>query len=249
MGIARAPSGRAAKGASRMTVVLVTLLLVGALGVYLALPGGRVQPIKALQVVLTLVGAVLAAWLLRNVGGNLEQPLSLTILALIGLWGGVRVITHPKPVYSALFFIVVVISVAGLLVLMQAEFLAASLVIIYAGAILVTYVFVIMLAQQSGGPASYDRNSREPLLGVIAGFAVLAVLTNKMLGGALAGGSSGAATVAAPGTVAEIGTHLLTQYVVGVQIAGVLLLAAMVGAIAIARRKALPDDAMEGEEC
>lgn len=232
-----------------MTIVLATLLIVGALGVYLALPGGRGFAGRALPLTLTIVAAGLSIWLLRNVAGELERPISTSVLALIGLWGGVRVITHAKPVYSALFFIVVVIAVAGLLVLLEAEFLAAALVIIYAGAILVTYVFVIMLAQQSGGPTSYDRTAREPLLGVIAGFAILAVLTNRILAGTLAGGSGAVLAQSAPGTVAAVGTHLLTQYVVGVQIAGVLLLAAMVGAIAIARRKALPDGDAESTEC
>ncbi|MGE0481802.1 MAG: NADH-quinone oxidoreductase subunit J [Phycisphaerae bacterium] len=156
--------------------------------------------------------------------------------AVLALVSAIRVVTHRRPVYSALYFVLVIAAFAGLLVVLQAEFLAAALVIIYAGAILVTYVFVIMLAQQSGGAPDYDRQSREPVLGVVTGFVVLAMLA----GGFFAAGAPQGAMIDArgAGTVANIGTHLLTQYWVGVEVAGVLLLAAMVGAIAIARRRA-----------
>ena len=68
------------------------------------------------------------------------------IFSAIALVGAVRVVTHPRPVYSALYFVLTVFATAGLFVLLWAEFMAAALVLIYAGAILVTYVFVIMLA-------------------------------------------------------------------------------------------------------
>ena len=126
---------------------------------------------------------------------------------------------------------------------MQATFLAAALLIIYAGAILVTYVFVIMLAQQSGGAAPYDQRSRDPFIGVVTGFILLAVLTVRLARGE---GASFAVVAADPATtlgdVTQVGTHLLTQYVVGIEIVGVVLLAAMVGAIAIARRKAIVEE-------
>jgi NADH-quinone oxidoreductase subunit J len=95
------------------------------------------------------------------------------------------VVSHPKPVYSALYFVLTVLASAGLFILAWAEFMAAALVLIYAGAILVTYVFVIMLASQAqsgatgeGGDvgAEYDRVSREPLAASIAGFALMGVI-------------------------------------------------------------------------
>ena len=61
-------------------------------------------------------------------------------------WAG-----HPRPVYSAVYFVLVVLATTGLCVLAAAEFLAAALVIVYGGAIMVTYIFVIMLAQQAPG--------------------------------------------------------------------------------------------------
>ena len=177
------------------------------------------------------------ALVLPMAGAHAER-VWFTLLALIGLLGALRMVTHRKPVYSALYFILVVIATSGLLILAQATFLAAALLIIYAGAILVTYVFVIMLAQQAGDPAPYDQRAREPFLGIVTGFILLAVLTVRLARG---DGQPLAMVAADPestlGGVAQVGTHLLTQYVVGIEITGVVLLAAMVGAIAIARRR------------
>ena len=227
-------------------VLLITLLTLGGVGLYLAMPGGRLTRGRDIRanlgraalIVLAGAGAALVA-LVAPLAGEYGHRVWFALLALIGLLGGLRVITHRKPVYSALYFILVIIAVAGMLILMQAEFLAFALVIIYAGAILVTYVFVIMLAP-------YDQKAREPFVGVVTGFIMLAALTIRLTGG------DGQALLTAAGDsetglggVAQVGTHLLTHYIVGVEIAGVLLLAAMVGAIAIARRRAI--GAGEGE--
>src|SRR5205814_6143098 len=82
-------------------------------------------------------------------------------------------------------FVLTVMASAGLFILLWAEFMAAALVVIYAGAILVTYVFVIMLAQQAQAPtearpmaglADYDNVSREPIVAAAIGFALMGVL-------------------------------------------------------------------------
>jgi NADH-quinone oxidoreductase subunit J len=203
------------------------------------MPGGRLHVGRAALIVLAGAAAALVA-LLVPLSGEHGQRVWFALLALLGLIGALRVITHRKPVYSALYFILVIVAVAGLLILMQAEFLAAALVIIYAGAILVTYVFVIMLAQQSGEPAACDQRAREPFVGVVTGFILLATLTTRLARGDGQMLTTGAVDPEqALGGVAQVGTHLLTQYVVGIELTGVLLLAAMVGAIAIARRKAV----------
>jgi NADH-quinone oxidoreductase subunit J len=91
------------------------------------------------------------------------------------------VVTHPRPVYSALYFVLTVFATAGLFILLWAEFMAAALVIIYAGAILVTYVFVIMLAASTiqGGVEKlneYDAYSRDPIVASAVGFALAGVM-------------------------------------------------------------------------
>ena len=212
---------------------LITLLTLGAVALFLVTPGGRVRGGWAKLIVTAGVVAILLAAVLSHVQ---DQFASFIPLAIIGVFGAVRVITQTKPVYCALHFILVALSVAGMLILMHAEFIGIALVIVYGGAILVTYVFVIMLAQDSDGPRDYDREAREPFLGVLTGFILLAVLSARLIAPEAAAQS---AVIEDPvgGDFASVGTHLLTQYVVGVQIAGVLLLAAMVGAVAIARRR------------
>ena len=108
------------------------------------------------------------------------------IFSVLALAASVRVITHPKPVYSALWFVLTIFASAGLFILLSAEFMAAALVTIYAGAILVTYTFVIMLAADagperadvdpSGAVAEYapdhDASSRGPLTAAATGFVI-----------------------------------------------------------------------------
>ena len=222
--------------------VLIGISAIGALGLYLLMPGARLS-FKAGAVVLLLAAA---AGLLAEAGRmlpTLGYQIPFGVFAFIGLLGAVRVISGKQPVYNALFFILVVICVTGLLVLMNAEFLAMGLLAIYAGAILVTYVFVIMLAQQ-GGTAAYDHTAREPFMGVVAGFLLLAAIAGALLSGPVPAAAAGELVEAGRGTVRNVGVELLTTYVVGIQLSGVLLLAAMVGAIAIARRKAVVDSPM-----
>jgi len=172
------------------------------------------------------------------------------VFATIAVLAATRVITHPKPVYCALYFVLVVVAVAALLILQQAEFLAIALIIIYAGAILITYLFVIMLAHQGGSPV-YDRRSREPFLAVLAGFVLMAAIAGHSERSPGVAGSSGGSTATAEATVpgqlvlegntSGVGAVLMTNHVVALEVAGVLLLISMIGAIAMSRKR-LPTD-------
>jgi len=153
--------------------------------------------------------------------------------------------------------------VAALMVLRQAEFLAIALIIIYAGAILVTYLFVIMLAQAPGSPV-YDHRAREPLVTVFACFLFMAVVMaqagawGRSQQGASAdqpGREVGAELVSdsaalTPGSevappppdhTLAVGWALMTKFVVALELSGVLLLVSMVGAIAMSRRRVEPE--------
>ena len=226
------------------TALFVILLTLGGAGLYLAMPGGRLHVGRAALIVLIGAAAVLVA-LIAPLAGPHEHGLWLALLALVAMLGALRVITHPRPVYSALYFLLVIIAVGGMLVLLDATFLAAALLIIYAGAIMVTYMFVIMLAQKGGGPAPYDRNAREPFVGVAAGFVLLAALTGRLLANGARLGGAPAAGEPHLANIVQVGARLLTHYVVGVEITGILLLVAMVGAITIARRRAASDQEEE----
>jgi NADH-quinone oxidoreductase subunit J len=169
-------------------LIVYGLCALGAVGVLLALPrrGNLPQIFGAL--IASLAGG--AALIVMGLKAKEHLPnLHFYIFAFIALAAALRVITHPKPVYAALYFVLTVIASAGLFVLLSAEFMAFALIIVYAGAILITYLFVIMLATQSPDEdevevlASYDTEAREPAVAVVIGFLMLAVLTTTMFSG------------------------------------------------------------------
>jgi NADH-quinone oxidoreductase subunit J len=201
----------------------------------------------------------------------------------------------------------VVLSSAGLFLLLEAEFLAFALIIVYAGAILITYLFVLMLAQQPPDPdhpeggAEYDISPREPAAGALVGFIMLALLSRMIFMGAgelpvpdaeaaqaaawrqleqmpeqlraliaesgeaevsLGWGQESAIDVAADGSamvryeladgqrkaltlpedampenIQRVGLGLILKFPVSLELAGVILLMAMFGAVILARRQ------------
>ena len=89
-------------------------------------------------------------------------------------------ITDKNPVYSALWFALVTLAVCGLFLLNSAPFLAASTIIVYAGAIIVTFLFVIMLAQQSGPTAGYDQQPFQPAIASITALRIAAESSRRI---------------------------------------------------------------------
>ena len=178
-----ASAGHALEAALPPTL-LVLIAVVAAAGTFLLLPGRRPASSRSVGGVLLLFAALLLGLsLLRFVMGTKGEAAGVYfwIFAVIALVGALRVITHARPVYAALYFVLTVFATAGLFILLWAEFMAAALVLIYAGAILVTYVFVIMLAASStpGGVAKlaeHDAVSREPLVASAVGFALMGVI-------------------------------------------------------------------------
>jgi len=166
------------------------LLAVGGLGVALALPRPKVSPqlLGALVAAIGFGGVFLALGI-KAYQNEQTPPLFFYVFSLIGLGSALRVITHPRPVYAALYFILTVLSSSALYLLLQAEFMAFALIIIYAGAILITYLFVIMLATQAPSEdqvealSEYDRVSREPVVATAVGFILLAVLSTMLARG------------------------------------------------------------------
>ena len=131
---------------------------------------------------------------------------------------------------------------AGLFLLQGAQFLAVATVVVYAGAILVTFLFVLMLAEPSGR-ASYDRMSWEGLLSAVGGVVLIGILSTA-IGSVMA--EESASPASAPPTQAELAegvlheNHVMTlgqemfgPHLIAVQLGGVLLLAALIGAAAI----------------
>jgi NADH-quinone oxidoreductase subunit J len=230
-------------------LVILTLCVVAGIGTVLLLPSRREAAMRKIGgAVLTVAGLVFLLLLIRFSAGRAETAGGrlgpyFWIFASIALFGAIRVVTHQRPVYSALYFVLTVMASAGLFVLLQAEFMAAALIIIYAGAILITYVFVIMLAAQTipsdkplAGVIEYDAVSREPLASSMIGFALagvlLFVLFDRAQGLPAAGASAGSV-----GSAESLGRYLFTRQVVSLEVAGLILTLCMVGAIIIARRR------------
>jgi NADH-quinone oxidoreductase subunit J len=137
-------------------MVILIMCVVGGIATVLLLPGRREHPVRKMGGAILLAAAlILTALLVRYAsqhGGGLG--VYFWTFSVVALGGAIRVVTHPRPVYSALYFVLTVFASAGLFILLWAEFMAAALVLIYAGAILVTYVFVIMLAASATTPAT-----------------------------------------------------------------------------------------------
>lgn len=153
--------------------ILVPTFL-GFAGVYLALP--RVRASKAAWG--TLVGGVALALMVLQLGTMnaawQERFLFLTFAA-VALTGGFMLVTQKNPAHAALSFTLVIIATCGIFLLNGAPFLMAATIIIYAGAIIVTFLFVLMLAAQPG-LSDADARSREPFLASLAGFILLGAM-------------------------------------------------------------------------
>ncbi len=286
-------------------ILLYVCLALGGVGVCLALPRKGLSP-QVIGAVLAAgaIGVIILAMGIRAFATDAMPNVYFYVFSLIALGASLRVISHPRPVYAALYFILTILASAGLYLILAAEFMAFALIIVYAGAILITYLFVIMLATQApteeeiGVLSEYDLTSREPALATLAGFVLLAVLTTMLFRGSMelqpAGTGRGDALLAQlPGRIeAElrtaglmepgeslareadgslkidmahrevwltangvdswpvhlpdslsaanvelVGFNLLQDHPGSIEIAGVILLMAMLGAVVLARRK------------
>ena len=153
-------------------------LVAGGLAVWYMLPTPRRRG-RGFGILAGVIGlAGLAAFLIRGLGERMPQTVEAFLF--FGFSGmavvfAVLMITVRNPARAALSFAIVILNTCGLFLLLAAPFLMAATIIIYAGAIIVTFLFVIMLSQQSD-PSSADLRSREPELSVAAGFLFLAML-------------------------------------------------------------------------
>jgi NADH:ubiquinone oxidoreductase subunit 6 (subunit J) len=153
---------------------LTLVVTIGTAALYVLLPRPR-RFSWLLGVVLAVGFVFLAAWFyLPNNILTIENFLFYAF-SILAIGGGLLLVTQSNPVRAALSFAVVVLATCGLFLLQAAPFLMAATIIVYAGAIIVTFLFVIMLAQQEG-LSDADQRSREPFLSACAGFALLAVL-------------------------------------------------------------------------
>ncbi len=162
----------------------------------------------------------------------------LFFIAAIGaLTGAIGVVTVRNPFYSVLSLVFHLISLAALFLLLRAEFVAAAQVIVYAGAVMVLYVFVVAYVGGADEPL-HAGGAALKVLGPLFALGLAVELCIAVLGTALQGIKHyGAKYQLGFGTPAHIGKLFLTKYLFPFEVASLLLLVAAVGAVVLARRR------------
>jgi NADH-quinone oxidoreductase subunit J len=166
------------------------------------------------------------------------EALAFYTLAACILGFGVLVITAKNTVHSIMFLVVNFLFIAALYATLGAQFLAVIQVIVYAGGIVVLYLFVVMLVNLKRPPEAHQDRRRRGRLGLIFSLVVLVELV-AIAAYKFVSPTAGLAPVApmSGDNVAQIGTLLYTDYLVPFELASILLLVAMIGAIVLARRE------------
>ena len=160
------------------------------------------------------------------------------LFAVVVIASALMVITRRNPVHSALFLVVVFFNTAGLWMLAEAEFLAISLVLVYVGAVMVLFLFVIMMldVDLAAMRAGFIRNLP---VGIVVALLMLVEMV-LVLGPSRFGLEKYARPEPAPAdynNTAELGLSLFTEHLYALEIAAVLLLVAMIAAIGLTLRK------------
>lgn len=240
-------------------LIPILAFVLGGLSLWLMLPRGNARG-RWIGMVMAAVAIGLGLSRLPLLGEWVADSLFL-ILAAVTIVAGVGTITFRNPIYCAIWFGMTLLGVAGLFLFVGAQFLAVATIVVYAGAILVTFLFVLMLAVPQGR-AIYDSVSWEASISAATGMMLVGVLS-MAVGGVLSPKGDGgqlctvvstveviqtknnlrlaseaamAGNVLAPQHVAKIGDELFRRHLIAVEVTGVLLLAALVGAAVIVGR-------------
>ncbi len=241
--------------------MLLIPLGLGWLAVWWLMPTVKQRP-RILGGLVALAAVLMMQMMLLPPAGDLVRNILFFVFAASAVMSAGLMITDRNPVFSALWFALVTLAVCGLFLLNSAPFLAAATIIVYAGAIIVTFLFVIMLAQQTASASSYDEVPYQPGVASLGAFILLGALlfTLQEWGGidgkstsvdarpgqfimVPAGIAPNPLSTAAHDNPQEIGSlrvlgrSLFGDYLFAVELAGTVLLIATIGAIAIAPRR------------
>ena len=165
---------------------------------------------------------------------SLEIILFIVFAAICAVTS-VLMITRSNPIISALFLILNFAALSGLYFLLNAQFIAVAQVIVYAGAIMVLFLFVIMLLRPEKEKL-LAINPRLKILAYLLAFIVFVQLIYIIFMSSTSGTSDLDASIKA-GTIETIGMELFSKYILPVEAAGFLLLAATIGALVLAKKK------------
>jgi NADH:ubiquinone oxidoreductase subunit 6 (subunit J) len=179
----------------------------------------------------------------------------LFFIAAIGaIAGAIGVVVLRNPFFSVLALVFHLLSLAALFLLLQAQFVAAAQVVVYAGAVMVLYVFVVAYVGGQDQPLAGSSSGGLRVVSALFAGALFVELCFAVLGSGLSAlgsdgagiqGTTGKAADSGFGTAAEMGRLFLTKFLVAFEAASLLLLIAAVGAVILARRRSGLDDPRE----
>lgn len=164
----------------------------------------------------------------------IHQLIFLYFAAVI-IVSAVLMVTRRNPIHSVMFMLLLFFHIAGVFVLLNAEFLAAVQLIVYAGAILILYLFVVMLLSVDRETKAVRANRFWPWL-VGFGFIIVAEIALLVLRGTFPA-DRGLIVKNAGAGVRELGVELYANYLVPFEIASVILLVGLIGAVMLAKKK------------
>ena len=169
----------------------------------------------------------------RLSGGEVlvAQNVAFGVLALAMVAAALRMVTTRNVVHAALYLIVVLAGVAGMFILLGAEFVGVTQVLVYIGAIVVLFLFGIMLTKGSFGDDDGVTGERRLVAGLV-GLLVFGVMAAALVESF----EDAELSRSGPSTTAELADSIFSDYIVPFEAVSVLLLAALIGAIVVARR-------------
>ncbi len=183
--------------------------------------------------------------MMNNIGlGDGSQTVSLVVLTAMLIASAMGVVLLPNIVYAAFLLGATFISVAGLYLLLNADFVAAAQVLIYVGAVNILILFAIMLVNKR---QDYQEVKYSVLRSVVTGVVCLGLFA---LLGVTVTSTNWAITPAIaklPSTMVVIGLHFFSDYLLPFELASILLLVSLIGAIVLARRELVPDIVIAGQ--
>lgn len=164
------------------------------------------------------------------------EALIFYVLAAITVASAFFVVFLRRPIHNVLFMIIVMIGLAGLFILLQAEFVAMVQLVVYAGAVMVLFLFVIMLLNLDQVQLPIDPRAVRSWVGVALAVAVAVVLV-PVLKAFVPSGTTAAEKALEMSNTQIIAKELFTTYLLPFEIASVLLLAAIIGTVILARKR------------
>lgn len=164
----------------------------------------------------------------------LNQNLPFMILATLSVFSALMVVLSRKPVHSVLYLIFCFFTIGGHYLLLNAQFLFAVHIIVYAGAIMVLFLFTLMFINLNKELEPHKTNLVKAAATIVAGTLLLVMVSTVTDTGSILPAQVSQNEV---GTVAVLGKKLYGDYVLPFELTSILLLAAMVGAVMIGKKK------------